>query len=200
MPLCLNIRLPPAGMFAEALGLGKHFTLRELDPDGGQHGAPVADVSARKWGFVAGAEGGAVGRVAGEYVFEAGHHSVTERASLKPGVSSRACRTSSDTGSSRVTAIAAREPGSPRPTAMLPMLMSCSPRMPPSLPIIPGRSSLRMKSMCFSGTMSKSKPIAPTSRGCILGPKRVPLTVIPPIRSPTPLVYTAAAEDRELST
>ena len=49
-------------MFAEALGLGKHFTLRELDPDGGQHGAPVADVSARKWGFVAGAEGGAVGR------------------------------------------------------------------------------------------------------------------------------------------
>src|SRR5215207_2157660 len=102
MPLCLNIRLPPAGMLTEALGLGKLFTLRELGPDGGQHGAPVAEVGTRKWGLVAGAEGGAVGRVAGEYVFEASHHSVTERASLKPGVCSRACRTSSETGSSTV--------------------------------------------------------------------------------------------------
>ncbi len=43
-------------------------------------------------------------------------------------------RTSSGTGSSTVTAIAAREPGSPRPTAMLPMLMPCSPEDAAELP------------------------------------------------------------------
>src|SRR4028119_1842794 len=114
-------------MLAESLGLRELLSFGELDPDGRQHGPPVADVGTRVGGLVAGPEGGSVGPVAGEYVFEAGHHSVTERASSKPGVSSRAFRTSSGTGSSTVTAIAAREPGSPRPTAMLPMVMPWGP-------------------------------------------------------------------------
>src|SRR5215210_694152 len=186
--LRLDIRLSPAGVLTETLCLRELLAFRELDPDWRQHGSPVADVGAREGSFLAGAEGWPVGPIAGDYVFEAGHHSVTERASSKPGVCSRAFRTSPGTGSSTVTAIAAREPGSPRPTAMLPMLMPCSPRMLPSLPIIPGLSSLRMNSMCFSGTTSKSNPIAPTRRGCILGPKRVPLTAFSPMLSSTRLV------------
>src|ERR671912_292211 len=192
-PLCttlsgLNIRLAPAGVRAEAPGFGELLALGELYADRREHGPPVADVGARERGLLAWSERGSVGLVAGEYVFQAGHHRVTERASSKPGVSTRALRTSSGTGSSTVTAIAAREPGSPRPTAMLPMLIPCSPRILPSIPIMPGLSSLRMKSMYFSGTISKSKPIASTSRGCILGPKRVPLTAFSPRRNSTRFV------------
>src|SRR3712207_1222567 len=170
----------PAGVHAKALDLGKLLTLAELDAHRGEHGPPVADEGAGEGRFVPGSVGMAVGPVAGEYVFQGGHHSVTAQAWLKPGVSSKALRTSSGTGSSTVTVIAAREPGSPRPTAMLPMLMPCSPRTVPSLPIMPGTSSLRIKSMCFSGTMSMSKPMTSTSRGCILGPTSVPLTTFSP--------------------
>src|SRR5918994_4344325 len=185
----LNFRPAPGGVPAEAPGLRELLALGELYPDRREHGPSVADVGARDRGLLAGPEGRCVGFVTGEYVFRAGHQRrVTERASLKPGVSKRSFRTSSGTDSSTVTAIAAREPGSPRPTAMLPMLMPCSPRILPSFPIMPGLSSLRMKSMYFSGTTSKSKPIASTSRGCIFGPKSVPLTAFSPIRNSTRFV------------
>src|SRR5215213_2638100 len=121
--LSLNISLAPAGVRPETPDLRELLALGELYPDRREHSTPVADVGARDRSLLAGPEGGCVGPVAGEYVFQAGHHRVTDRASLKPGVSTRAFRTSSGTGSSTVTAIAAREPGSPRPTAMLPMLI-----------------------------------------------------------------------------
>src|SRR5215204_843197 len=103
----LNIRLAPARVPAESPGLRELLALGELYPDRREHGPSVADVGARDRGLLAGPEGRCVGFVAGEYVFRAGHHRVTERASLKPGVSTRAFKTSSGESASTVTAIAA---------------------------------------------------------------------------------------------
>jgi hypothetical protein len=55
----------------------------------------------------------------------------------------------------------------------------------PILPIMPGISSLRMKSVYFCGTMSTVKPKASIIRGCIRGPSKVPLTMLSP-PSPAP--------------
>src|SRR5829696_513455 len=63
--------------------------------------------------------------------------------------------TSSGTGSSTVMAMAAGAPGALRPTAMLPMLILCSPRMVPTLPIMPGLSSLRIKSVLFGDEVDR---------------------------------------------
>jgi hypothetical protein len=52
--------------------------------------------------------------------------------------------------------------------------------MEPTCPIIPGLSSFPINSMYLSGTTSKSKPMASTSRGCIFGPLKVPLTKFSP--------------------
>src|SRR5919112_3278809 len=178
--LPLDVRLVPAGVSAEALGLRKLLAPGELDPDRGQHRAPVADVGAAYGGLLARFEDRAVGPVARDDVFDVNGraHRLTERASVKPGASRRAFRTSSGAGSSIVIAMAAGEPGALRPTAMLPMLIPCSPRMLPTLPIMPGWSSLRIKSVCFCGTISTVKPKASTIRGCIRGPTRVPLTTL----------------------
>src|SRR4028118_2137436 len=132
--LSLYVRLLPAGVLPEVLGFGELLALGELDPDRGQHRPPVADEGAGERGPVARHEGRAVVLVAGEDVVEVRHHSVTARASLKPGVSAKFFRTSPGTGSSTVTAIAAREPGSPRPTALLPMVRLWRPRVAPPAP------------------------------------------------------------------
>src|SRR4028119_1281320 len=125
--LSLYVRLLPAGVLPDVLGFGELLALGELDPDRGQHRPPVADEGAGERGLVAWDKGRTVVPVAREDVVEVRHHSVTARASLKPGVPAKVLRTSSGTGSSTVTAIAAREPGLPPPTAMLPMFMPCLP-------------------------------------------------------------------------
>src|SRR4028118_2409737 len=99
--LSLYVRLLPAGVLPEVLGFGELLALGELDPDRGQHRPPVAGEGTGERGLVAGHEGRAVVLVAREDVVEVRHHSVTARASLKPGVSAKVLTTSSGSGASR---------------------------------------------------------------------------------------------------
>src|SRR3712207_9054104 len=94
--LGLYVGAAPARVLAEVLYLGEFLTLGQLNAHRGEHGPAVADEGAGEGRFVPGPVGVAVGPVAGEYVFQGGHHSVTAQAWLKPGVSSRASMTSSD--------------------------------------------------------------------------------------------------------
>ncbi len=75
--LGLYVRLAPAGVGAQALGLRKLIALRELDADRGEHGSPVADVGAAYRRLVARLEDRAVGPVAVEDVLDARRHSPT---------------------------------------------------------------------------------------------------------------------------
>src|SRR4051794_6088612 len=59
----------PAGVSAEPLGLRKLLALGELDPDRGQHRAPVADVGTAYRSLVARFEGRAVRPVVRDDVF-----------------------------------------------------------------------------------------------------------------------------------
>jgi hypothetical protein len=75
--LRLNVRLVPASVGAEALGLRELLALGELDANRGQHRPPVADVGAGYWGLIARFEDRAVRPVPGEYLVDARWHGST---------------------------------------------------------------------------------------------------------------------------
>ena len=84
-------------------------------------------------------------------------------------------------GLSTVMAISAGPPGSFRPTAAQAMFTPACPRMVPTLPMTPGRSSYTKNAMYRAGGMSNSNSSTCTNRS---PSGRVPMTVPPTVISP----------------
>ena len=66
--------------------------------------------------------------------------------------------------SRRVSTISASPPFAVRPTSIVAMLMSCSPRIVPTRPMMPGRSSYVKKTMCGEPAPSRCRSRQPGSR------------------------------------